>query len=206
MGQCECNDYENLDRKCGYCQGVEISEELLRALRADLTRVMEERDEWKEATTEAWDTANLGWKLFEKDAAQYEHPTGEVFYQCPDPDGGFECSCKGDDKCKLAETACVKSFLVDPVNAYADAKRYGEMATELETALAQVARLREVVGMVEWIEHRGVHHKLYLGAEIDNPSSGYCPWCDSLNTQGHTDNCPRQSVIEGEGTKSTDQS
>ena len=122
---------------------------------AELTRVQGERDGWKKATDEAWEEVHLGWKLFETEAAQYEHPFGEVFYQCPDPDGGFECSCTSENKCKLSDSACIKYFLVNPINALADAKKYSEMDSALTAAHATIASMQKDIATFRDVAKEG---------------------------------------------------
>lgn len=46
------------------------------------------------------------------------------------------------------------------------------------------ARLREVLGMVEWQDYYG---------EL------FCPWCNEPKWDGHAPDCPRQRALDKEG-------
>ena len=63
-----------------------------------------------------------------------------------------------------------------------------EAVEEIDTLRVELARLREVVGMVEW-----------EWTLFGNSGHYSCPWCHKPKTVGHAPDCPRQSVIDGEG-------
>lgn len=63
-----------------------------------------------------------------------------------------------------------------------------ERCLENETLRAKVKRLREVIGMVEWVLARSTVSYGHMDA--------ICPWCGGLKLEGHSPDCPREEVLE----------